>query len=554
MKKRFIIMSVLCLALAPTANSMQVVVYFDRLQCIEHTVESGGGRDEVYMIVNGDSLTGFYYHRLPGDDDYYEFVDGQTGRADDHTTWTNKNQSFVGRPILWAGTLNENEGANIVVVIAEQDNADLGTVKDALEAGLGVIAPLITAAGTLASAAVAGASKVVEKIPDIKLHDVIGAFAVHIRNEGGLQYTIIPWNDYRFGAGRPGATTTLDGSSFYAAALGNERLKAGTLTFNAAAVGEEQRGRYVGVVAIRIVDALGDLERIEYLGTEIDRCGQPILRVRGRDGVVEVPRDARNARVDVPGREFFWDCGPDVTNDRTNGPDGTDLVYVSRGEQRRIEWNCYRKIPVLDTGTKDIHFWQPPRQCHWWVYMVGRSLIGLRQEEVSADGRSPIHRFKTAGDGAISALLSGFRGIVWLRFALPADPIHRKVAATILSPITSSTAPPGFRDRGGGAESVRDSGTQIGQGRASVPPKERIAKKVVANTLSSWWTELSDLWDLQIAVCRMTGISVLSVADCGLLAMARDDAPPVVAIHALRVEGWRCCIERRNDGRRTRKR
>ena len=86
--------------------------------------------------------------------------------------------------------------------------------------------------------------------------------------------------------------------------------------------------------------------------------GQPILRVRGRDGIVEVAQGASGVRVDVPGREFFWDCGLDPTNDRTNGPEGTDLVFVSRAPMpglvygpRHIEWKCYRKIPVVDTGT-----------------------------------------------------------------------------------------------------------------------------------------------------------------------------------------------------------
>ena len=314
---------------------MRVAIYFDRLQCLEPTRETGGDRDEVYIIVTADSSQDLYYRRLPAADDYYEFVTGHTGKADDHTTWTNQDQLFVGRPLLWTGTLNNNEGANLFVVIAEQDNADLGPLRQALEAGLGVGEPLIThgenqppAEGEggsslpLASAAVNAARALISAIPNITSHDVIGALAIHVRNEGGLQYAIVPWEGYKFGAGRPGATATTDGQSYYAARITSDRQRAMTFTFDAAQQeGETPQGRYVGVIMIRVVDAFGDLERIQYLGREADACGQPILRVRGRDRIVEVPKGAKDVRVDVASREFFWDCGSDTTNDRTNGPE-----------------------------------------------------------------------------------------------------------------------------------------------------------------------------------------------------------------------------------------
>lgn len=103
----------------------KVVLDVDQLACVSTTFEpeipiiGSNTRDEVYFFVTGDSSRGIFSRRLPRYDDYYEFTAGYTAVKSDFRTWTNQDQEGLGRPILWAGDLDNNEGANVFVVIAE---------------------------------------------------------------------------------------------------------------------------------------------------------------------------------------------------------------------------------------------------------------------------------------------------------------------------------------------------------------------------------------------------------------------------------------------------
>src|SRR5262245_45345011 len=68
--------------------------------------------DEVYFQLTGNSSIGLISRRLPAFDDYYQFRQGSTAVASDYRTWTNQHGDPVGRPVLWAGALNDNEGAD----------------------------------------------------------------------------------------------------------------------------------------------------------------------------------------------------------------------------------------------------------------------------------------------------------------------------------------------------------------------------------------------------------------------------------------------------------
>jgi hypothetical protein len=62
---------------------------------------------------------------------------------------------------------------------------------------------------------------------------------------------------------------------------------------------------------------------------------------------VQVARDATNVLVEVSNPRFQWHCGAarhrNGSADWTTAPDGTNLVSVSRGADRRIDWKCYRR-------------------------------------------------------------------------------------------------------------------------------------------------------------------------------------------------------------------
>jgi hypothetical protein len=246
--------------------------------------------------------------------------------------------------VLWAGLLADNEAAEVFVAICEQDNRDLGKIRDALKAGKqlfdAAFAPLVT--GDVVAKSIDGAvDKLIDAIPDVVADDVIGAFVVHVRNQNNkLEVGIAPWPAYTVQNGRSGATTTINGQSLVRGTLPSQGHRAAELRFEAT-----QQGLYRGVVTARIVDTFID-EQYELLGTETDHCGEGALFVGGSNNMVRINQGQSNVPVDVPNNRFYWYCGEanarDDDKDWTTAPVATDFVLVSRGANRRITWNCYR--------------------------------------------------------------------------------------------------------------------------------------------------------------------------------------------------------------------
>ena len=196
----------------------------------------------------------------------------------------------------------------------------------------------------MVTVALQAATGLIGAIPQVNQDDVIGAFEVHLRNVNSKLETVwLPWLKCQFPSGREGATTIVGQNSFYAASLEAGGHKAVSFQFKAT-----QEGQYRGVVTARLVDAFVD-EQYEFLGTEVDRCGAPILFVSDRNrGVVQVGQAQSNVAVDVPNNRFYWYCGTSQRSnddkDWTTAPTATDRVLVSRGADRRILWRCYRYI------------------------------------------------------------------------------------------------------------------------------------------------------------------------------------------------------------------
>jgi len=201
------------------------------MTCVQSTEP---GRDEVYFRIHGNSSHGLFSRRLPRDDDYYEFNSDQTNNQNQH--WTNQDQAPVGRPVLWAGHLDEGQGAEVVVFIAEQDNKELGVLRDIAKAALAALKAAGTFGGSpLATAALQGAEQLVDQIPDVRTHGIIGLFSFHFRNVPGgqMEFVLLPWTGFQFPGYTQGATTSRHPNSYYEAALrGDGSTEAVHLDFN----------------------------------------------------------------------------------------------------------------------------------------------------------------------------------------------------------------------------------------------------------------------------------------------------------------------------------
>jgi hypothetical protein len=334
---------------------LKVVLVIDQLTCESITYEPAievfghNDRDEVYFMVSGSSADGLFSQRLPTLDDYYEFRAGFTAVATDFRTWTNKDQSAVGRPVLWAGTLADNEAAEVFVTICEQDNRDLGPLKAALKAGKArfdaALAPKL--ADPVAKSIAGAVDDLINAIPDVSADDVIGAFVVHVRNQNNnLEVGIAPWPEYQVQNALPGATTIINNESLVRGTLPGSGQRSAELHFQSTQQAQAtQQGYYRGVVTARIVDTFTD-QQYQFVGTEIDRCGADTLIVAGANRMVRVGQGQTDVRVDVPNNRFYWYCGENNAanddKDWTTAPALTDFVLVSRGAARKIEWKCYR--------------------------------------------------------------------------------------------------------------------------------------------------------------------------------------------------------------------
>lgn len=326
---------------------LKVVLTIDQMAVTEITTEDeipiigSNTVDEVYFFVTGTSSRGLFARRLPTQDDYYQFWNGSTSLSSDYRTWTNLDEEPIGRPFLWAGELANQEGADLFVVVAEQDNKKLGALKRALQAGHKLMKATY---GTdpKAAAALQFSEPLIEAIPEIDKDDIIGAFVVHLENVGGqVSATFVPWLEYQFESGREGGTTVANSESYAVKSIGQQGSEAIELDLMAT-----RKGHYRAIVKAAVVEEFGDAQ-FEFLGVDIDRCGEELLYVKDRvKGIIEITEGQSDVPIDILNHRFYWYCGADSLadddKDWTTAPLPTDRIYVTRGASRKITWKSYR--------------------------------------------------------------------------------------------------------------------------------------------------------------------------------------------------------------------
>ncbi len=294
---------------------LQVTITVDTMLCIKPTDGPGpvNDRDEVYFVVKctgpgkADAA-----RRLPANDDYYEFKKGTHGEK---TGWTNQNQMKQGNPILWAGNLANGEICQVLVVVGEQDNKDLPKIARTVAAVGAVATPIV---GDFFGAGAAGKKigeyldkiqKLIKDNPD----DVIGSFSVSVKNDNNKLVVEYVAGD-KTKMGKDGSFQARGDGSYDGTVKATSALvKAGTPV----------------------------PKRRVYLGEEVDRCSETVLKVKETGGMVEV-RKGESKEVYIADPRITWFCGS--SEEKATLRPSTNLVVVEREKDgRKITWKCYRE-------------------------------------------------------------------------------------------------------------------------------------------------------------------------------------------------------------------
>lgn len=359
---------VLCLGLlglpaAPTqrravasGKPLTVKLYVDQLVCNHITKEEAipivgsNDRDEVYIKVHASSpKEGKTNERLPlykDNDDYYEFTKDKRATKDRPGSWTNHDQAPVGAPILWSGTLQPGEHAEVLALIGEQDNKDLKDIKMGIQGALTVLSNTVGQVNPYVKAALEAAKAASEVMPENTKDDAIGAFHVSVRNnDGRLEAIFIAPKLMKFTGPISATTTFKQDNNAIVERLGENGIASAAFDFKGTGA-----ARYEGVVAAEVVGEVAQTRT--YLGKEHDACRQPYLYVTAGEGPeVEVTWGSVGI-VRVGNPRFSWLC-PDRprnqynTRDWTTAPTGTNLVIVKRDPASGsggIDWYCFKEV------------------------------------------------------------------------------------------------------------------------------------------------------------------------------------------------------------------
>lgn len=164
---------------------------FDMLVLDTSSTSGDGSRDEVYFQVSTlGPGTEMSFKRLPSPDDYYEAHNGaEVNRFD----WTNQDEKYIENPLFTSVTLEHGEVHTVNIVIREQDNADLKSIRDAYEEiwnAIGDIASVIPGVGEIIKTATDAIKAAGAVIPDTDGHDTIGSFGVRFENTCGYIRTV----------------------------------------------------------------------------------------------------------------------------------------------------------------------------------------------------------------------------------------------------------------------------------------------------------------------------------------------------------------------------
>jgi len=218
----------------------------------------------------------------------------------------------------------------------EQDNKNLGPIRTALLSALGALRGIAPAE---ASDIIDGTEKLVQLIPNIHKDDVIGVFALNVRNVGGqIETEWLSLGDINL-TGESAKTTIYSVTdSIYWAELVANGLSARDFDFSGTG-----GALYRGTVAVKPVPSVS--LRREYLGKDIDRCGGSTLAVLDANGQMVPIQDGGTTEVWVSSNRFDWSC--QGSSDSTTAPAGTRLVVVewNRQPSREIDWWCFKELP-----------------------------------------------------------------------------------------------------------------------------------------------------------------------------------------------------------------
>jgi len=166
-------------------------------QVTVHHTTSNDDRDELYVHaaqLGPGPLSGDF--RLPGPDNYYpaeqSFVYHDSAPPG-MLPWMTKDYDAVPHPLVFQAGLNHGETATVGITFAEQDNAELKSIKEGIITVLHGIAGVSTAIGgyglIVAAVAEALAAGNAAFVPDIDRHDLIGYVLVKITNQCGYIQT-----------------------------------------------------------------------------------------------------------------------------------------------------------------------------------------------------------------------------------------------------------------------------------------------------------------------------------------------------------------------------
>lgn len=337
-----------------TAGQPLIVdVFFKELIADQVTSESGLGllRDEVYIEVFGSTPTGNISVRLPRSrdlDDYYSFFDNTKGTSRDVSVngwkwWKTSDGALTGEPRIWSGALATGQSADLFVVIGEQDNRNLAGLSDALASGLDA-AQAKSGDSPLVEGAVVAARNLVSQIPDSE-DDVIGAFSVHLQNDGGqLRTTWLPLEEIPYRDTR-GQTTLENTADHFASSLRQQGQEAISFRFDGV-VG----GKYRGVVAVDVRHDGGPDMAHRYLITEFDAC-DPDETLHIMTSHPQVPfllieqaqlrRGEASAFPIAPlfAPNWFWKCGDSL--EITKGGEDDIRYVIAERNGASIHWYAY---------------------------------------------------------------------------------------------------------------------------------------------------------------------------------------------------------------------
>ncbi len=348
-------------AFSSPVPDVKVEVYVDNMTCTQPSDSTAlNDRDEVYAQVQADGYGLSRNWRLPTygpDDDYYEFFTNSTSNTTNFNLWTNQDQAPVGRPLLWSGTLPNFQPAQFLVVLREQDNKFLSTLKSALSVAIPAAQAAVVPFVPEAAGVFSGASGLANAIPDIRADDVIGVFSVRVRNHyGQIRAEWVAVNNINFGVAgmAKAAITSINTAGIYAAGLAQNGINACEFKFDGTA-----NSKYRATAAVKMVNTVA--LRRQYLGYVEGGCNASNGTISMKDRFNQTltltsqfpPNNLATVRIQPSsvGRWVPWKCGSNQESvfigQYPYYPNliPTDLIMFGWRPGRDVYFWCFKEIP-----------------------------------------------------------------------------------------------------------------------------------------------------------------------------------------------------------------